>query len=160
MAHVIAGDRVGRQGKLGIGCSGTGFDDERRLLLLRRSDNGRWAVPGGYMEPGESTTEACIREVVEETGLVVEVVRLVAVYTNPHLLLTYPDGNRWQLVILPFEARLVGGTPALSDETTAVRFVRQDEADALEMSSLDRLRVADAFADEPMTRVYDQFYYR
>src|SRR5918998_3963535 len=108
MATVLTGDRVGKLGRLGVGCSATIFDASReKVLLARRTDNGRWCVPGGYMEPGESLTEACIREVEEETGLHVRVVRLVAVYTNPHLLLEYPDGNRWQLVVLHFEVEVI-----------------------------------------------------
>lgn len=57
--------------------------------------NGQWCVPGGYMESGESVTEACVREVFEETRLRVEVKGLVGVYTSPHYLLEYPDGHRW-----------------------------------------------------------------
>lgn len=92
------------------------------MLLVRRADNGRWAVPGGYMEPGESVTEACIREVWEETGLEVHVDRLIAVYSTPHILLEYPDGNRYQLVVLHFAARAAGGKLNTSHETTEVRY--------------------------------------
>src|SRR5260221_1051116 len=110
MAKIITGDRVGKQGKLAVGCSAAVFDDpHEHVLLIRRADNGLWAVPGGYMEPGESTTEACAREVFEETGLRVTVKRLIGVYSTPHRLLEYPDGNRWQLVVLYFEAGAIGG---------------------------------------------------
>ena len=48
MAKVIAGERIGKQGRLAIGCSAAVFDASRqRLLLIRRADNRRWAVPGG-----------------------------------------------------------------------------------------------------------------
>jgi len=69
VAKIIAGDRVGKQGRLGVGTSAAVFDASRRILLIRRADNGNWAVPGGYMEPGESLSEGCEREVLEETGL-------------------------------------------------------------------------------------------
>lgn len=158
MATVRVGDRVGKRGRLGIGCSATVFDSAReKALLARRSDNGRWCVPGGYMEPGESLTEACVREVQEETGLHVRVVRLVAVYTNPHLLLEYPDGNRWQLVVLHFEAEAMGGTLGASAETTAVQYFSRAEIDELDMSTLDRLRTVDAFAGRASAIVRDTF---
>ena len=54
------------------------------------------------MEPGESVSEACEREVLEEASIRVQTTHLVAVYSNPHILLQYPDGNKWQLTILHF----------------------------------------------------------
>jgi ADP-ribose pyrophosphatase YjhB (NUDIX family) len=110
VAKLIEGERVGRLGKLAIGCSASVFDVSRqKMLLVRRSENGCWAVPGGYMEPGESVSEACIREVWEETGLHIQVSQLIAVYSTPHKLLEYPDGNRIQLVVLHFMVEPVGG---------------------------------------------------
>lgn len=157
MVRVIAGDRVGRQGQLAIGCSAALFNDSGRILLTRRADNQRWDVPGGYMEPGETMSEACCREVLEETGLVVCTVRLISVYTNAHLLLEYPDGNRWQMVILHFEVERLSGEPTVSAETTAWNYFSQDETATVSMSPLDRLRVADAFAKQPATIVRDTF---
>jgi ADP-ribose pyrophosphatase YjhB (NUDIX family) len=157
MPRVIAGERVGRLGRLGVGCSATVFDpDHQRVLLLRRADNGRWAVPGGYMEPGESLTEACAREVWEETGLRVRVVRLIGVYTNPHKLLEYEDGNRWQLVVLHFEAEPIGGELALGDETTELNYFSREEIADLDMSPLERLRTIDAF-DAAEVAIRDEF---
>jgi 8-oxo-dGTP pyrophosphatase MutT (NUDIX family) len=147
MARVIRGDRVGRQGRLAIGCSASIFDPSgTRMLLTRRADNGRWCVPGGYMEPGESVAEACVREVWEETGLRVHVTRLIAVYSSPHILLEYPDGNRLQLVVLHFAAEPIEGEPVISDETTAIGYFAQAEIARLDMGEVDRARVADAFA--------------
>jgi 8-oxo-dGTP pyrophosphatase MutT (NUDIX family) len=54
--------------------------DEGRVLLQRRDDTGRWGLPGGGVEPGESVRQALIREVREETGLEVEPLRLIGVY--------------------------------------------------------------------------------
>lgn len=152
MAKLIKGERVGREGRLGLGCSAAIFDDSRqRMLLIRRTDNGLWAVPGGYMEPGESMTEACVREVLEETGLCVKVKRLISVYTDPHTLLVYPDGNRWQLVVLHFEAELAGGSLRTSAESSELRYFSQAEMTDLQMGAMDRLRVEDAFADQQAT---------
>ncbi len=155
---ILSGNRIARDGHLAVGCSAAIFDATRqRILLVRRADNGQWCVPGGYMEPGESLTEACAREVWEETGLRVRVGRLVAVYTTPHHLMTYADGNRWQLVVLLFEAEAVGGEPRAADETTEIGYFSPEEAAGLTMNGLDHQRVADAFADQAVTLVRDDF---
>ena len=124
---------------------------------MRRSDNGRWAVPGGYMEPGEGMKEACAREALEETGLHVKVGQLVAVYTNPHLLVEYADGNRLQLVVLMFRAKPIGGELRGSEETTEVRYYSRGEIGSLEMGDLDRQRVSDAFDERETALVRDEF---
>ena len=158
MVKIIIGDRVCKQGQLAVGCSAAIFDDRRqRILLIRRSDNGRWAVPGGYMEPGESLTEACAREVLEETGLEVQVGRLISIYSNPHRLLEYSDAKRLQLVILHFEADPVGGSLRLSDETSDVKYISQPETAGLEIGPLDQARIEDAFADQAQTIVRDKY---
>jgi 8-oxo-dGTP pyrophosphatase MutT (NUDIX family) len=109
------------------------------------------------MEAGENFLEACAREVFEETGLQVQVKRLISIYTNPHLLLEYPDGNRWQLVILHFEAEVINGVLSQSDELTALQFYTPAEIANLEMGLLDRFRVSDAFADQAGTIIRNEF---
>ena len=158
MARVISGDRIGKQARLAVGCSATIFDSARqKVLLTRRVDDSRWCVPGGYMEPGESMTEACIREVWEETGLHVEIARLVSVYTHPHRILEYADGNRLQLVVLHFEAIPTSGTLTITDETTAIDYFAPSEIAALEMSPLDRIRTLDALEQRAATIIRDEF---
>lgn len=152
MPKIIRGERVGRLGRLAVGCSASVFDETgEKMLLVRRVDNGRWAVPGGYMDPGESVAEAAAREVWEETGLEVAVTRLVGVYSTPHVLLEYDDGNRWQLVVLHFVAEVMNGDLGTSAETSECRYLTQVEARQLEMAELDRLRVEDAFAAQADT---------
>ena len=157
MVELVEGERVGKQGKLAVGCSAAVFDDRQKILLIRRADNGMWAVPGGYMEPGESLTEACVREVLEETGLTVQVQRLISVYTNPHILLKYPDGNLWQLIVLHFAAIPTSGEVTTSNESIDVRFFSEAETRGLKMNPFDRLRIADAFAAETTTLIRDAF---
>ena len=97
------------------------FDASGRLLLHRRTDNGKWALPGGTMEVGERADECIVREVQEETGYQVEVIRLVGIYSDPvHTTITYPDGNTVAYVSALFECRVTGGEAALSDESSAV----------------------------------------
>ncbi|MFN8446915.1 MAG: NUDIX domain-containing protein [Caldilineaceae bacterium] len=101
MAKLIFGERISKTGKLATGCAGILFDEKsERILLTRRTDNGRWCLPGGRMEVGEGIAEACEREFWEETGLRVQTVRLIGVYSDPHLVVEYADGNRWQYVSL------------------------------------------------------------
>lgn len=158
MAKLIKGERVGREGRLGLGCSAAIFDDShQRVLLICRTDNGLWAVPGGYMEPGESMTEACAREVLEETGLCVKVKRLISVYTDPHTLVVYPDGNRWQLVVMHFEAESASGSLRPSVESSELRYFSQAEMTDLQMGAMDRLRVQDAFAGQQATIIREVF---
>lgn len=158
MVKIIKGQRAGKNGRLAVGCSAAVFDENKeRILLIRRADNGKWAVPGGYMEAGENFSEACAREVYEETGLQVEVKRLIGVYTNPHLLLEYPDGNRWQLVILHFEAQMIAGRLTPSDESTELQFYTPTEIQQLEIGKLDDLRITDSFAQQENTIIRNEF---
>jgi ADP-ribose pyrophosphatase YjhB (NUDIX family) len=75
------------------------------ILLMRRSDNAHWGLPGGYVEPGESVQDAARREVREETGFAVELGRLVGIYSDPKtVVIDYGDRRRVQAVNLCFEA--------------------------------------------------------
>jgi ADP-ribose pyrophosphatase YjhB (NUDIX family) len=126
---VVYGDRIGRQGKLRLGCSAVLFGNDRQTILLtRRSDNGQWCLPGGMIDSGESVAEGCEREVFEETGLKVRVVRLAGIYSNPNRLTIYPDGNKAFVIVLNFEVEQVGGKLGLSEETTDARFFSITEA--------------------------------
>ena len=156
MAQLILGERVGRQGKLAVGCSASVMNETgERMLLIKRADNGRWAVPGGYMEPGENFSEACEREVLEETGLQVKVERLIAIYTDPDALLVYPDGNKWQLVVLHFAAQKVAEVGESDGEVTAVSYCTHPETLQLDMGPLDRQRVADGFAGKTAVFIHN-----
>lgn len=147
MAKLIHGERIGETGQLLVGCSAVIFDSTgQEVLLTRRTDNGRWCLPGGRMEPGESAAEACAREVWEETGLQVKIERLIGVYTSPNRIVTYPDGNRWQLVALNFEAKVVEGELQLSDETTDFGYFSRDAMEQLDLMEHHQERIKDAFA--------------
>ena len=76
-----------------------------QILLMKRSDNAHWGLPGGYVEPGESVTTATEREVREETGFEIELLRLVGVYSDPKTqVIEYADRRRVQAINLCFEA--------------------------------------------------------
>ena len=85
-------------------------DEKGRILLLRRSDGDNlWGFPGGAMELGERVAEAVVREVYEETGLEVEPVALIGIYSGPEYAFVYPNGDRVQPVTIFFECWVVGG---------------------------------------------------
>ena len=110
MSKMSFGERIGKEGQLRPGASALIFSETRdRILMTQREDNSRWCLPGGGMDPGESAAEACVREVLEETGLEVRVIKLVGVYTSPDILVVYPDGNKIQPVAFSFEAEVIGG---------------------------------------------------
>jgi 8-oxo-dGTP pyrophosphatase MutT (NUDIX family) len=115
-----------------VGVAGVVVDDGRALVVERRTPQ-RWEVPGGALEHGESIPEGVVREVREETGLDVQVVRLCGVYQNVTL----------GPVALVFLCRRVGGTEGVTDETTDWRWVRRDEALTL-MTPARAARVLDA----------------
>jgi len=144
MTQILFGERIGKQGNLRIGCSAVIFDDQHRVLLTRRADNGQWCLPGGAMEAGESVIETCEREVWEETGLRVRIARLIGVYSNRDALIIYPDGNRVQMVVLNFEAIVIAGQPGLSNETTDIGYFTWQEIQTMDLLGHHKQRIADA----------------
>jgi ADP-ribose pyrophosphatase YjhB (NUDIX family) len=147
--RVIFGDRVAKEGKLRLGCSAAIFDQRReKLLLTRRADNEQWCLPGGAVEAGESVSEACAREVWEETGLRVQITRLTGVYSDPDKLVVYPDGHKAQIIALSFEAAIVGGEPGLSNETTEWGYFSLEEIANLEMLAGHLERIRDMFSGQ------------
>jgi ADP-ribose pyrophosphatase YjhB (NUDIX family) len=145
VTQVLYGDHIGKEGRLRLGCCAVIFDDQReKVLLTRRADNGLWCVPGGAMDAGESVEECCRREVLEETGLEVRTKRLVGVYSNRDQLVIYPDGNQVQVIVLSFEAGIIGGKLGLSEETTDAGFFTIEEIDSMPMHGRHKERVEDA----------------
>ncbi|MFC7278574.1 NUDIX hydrolase [Paractinoplanes rhizophilus] len=117
-------------------------NDEGHILLIRRSDNDNWALPGGGMDLGESLPDTAVRETAEETGIDVEVTGLVGIYTDPRHVILYTSNNEArQEFSVVFTARPVGGTPQTSDESTEVRWVEPEQIEALPMDRSMRMRV-------------------
>ncbi len=97
--------RLGHDLVITVGCGGVIEDAHGRILLQRRRDNGFWAVPGGLVEPGEFVQDTMRREVLEETGLDVDVRGLFGVYSGPEGYSAYPNGDKVFSVMLILLAR-------------------------------------------------------
>ncbi len=145
----VFGDRAGKQGTIRLGCSAVLFNSSRDMVLLtRRADNGKWCLPGGRIDPGETVAEGCEREVLEETGLIVRVTKLTGIYSEPDLLVIYPDNNRVQIVSVNFEVAQIGGTPRLSGETTDIRYFSTKEAVGMDLFHNHAQRIKDALTGQ------------
>lgn len=120
-------------------------DEFGRVLVTQRRDNGHWEPPGGVLEASESIIDGLKREVLEETGLVVEPVRLTGVYKN----------MARGIVALVFLARIKAGEAATSDETSRVEWWTPDMV-AARMDAAYSVRILDALRpDGPAVRAHD-----
>ncbi|MGH3876518.1 MAG: NUDIX hydrolase [Actinophytocola sp.] len=127
-----------------VSVAGIVVDDQDRVLLIQRRDNGNWEPPGGVLELGETFEEGVKREVLEETGVLVEVDRLTGVYKN----------MRRGVVALVFRCSQVAGSPRETAEAASVAWVVPSAATAL-MSEAYAVRVTDALTDGCKTRHHD-----
>src|SRR6266540_5815855 len=99
-------------------------NDRDEILLIRRSDNDNWAVPGGAIDLGESMSQAAVRETKEESGIDCEITGLVGIYTDPkHVILYTSNGEARQEFSIVLTARAVAGRPVASDESSDVRWL-------------------------------------
>jgi ADP-ribose pyrophosphatase YjhB (NUDIX family) len=112
-----------------VGAAAIVRDSRGWILLEKRSDCGLWGLPGGRIEPGESVTEAAVREVKEETGLNIEITQLLGVYSEPDefRIVTFLDnGDVVQLVDIILEAKIISGELEPSSESEALQFFSPD----------------------------------
>lgn len=116
-------------------------DDHGRILLIHKTDNDLWALPGGGHDLGESIRETVVREVKEETGYDVEVTNIVGTYTNPRHVMAYDDGEVRQQFSICFTARLLGGELKTSSESKEVAWVTPAETEGLQMHPSMRMRL-------------------
>lgn len=115
--------------------------DHGRVLLIQRGSEpmlGKWTLPGGMLEVGESLIAGVVREVREETGLTVEPVELVELLDRIHR-----DGERvrYHYVIADYLCRLVGGELKAASDAEAVRWVERAEWNSHSALSLDPITV-------------------
>lgn len=120
-------------------------DDEGQILLIHKTDNDLWALPGGGHEAGESVAATVVREVKEETGYDVEPVRILGIYTNPEHVMAYDDGEVRQQFSISFSARLLSGEMRTSSESKEVAWVEPGDLESLSMHPSMRLRISHFF---------------
>ncbi|AEB47407.1 MULTISPECIES: NUDIX hydrolase [Micromonospora] len=120
-------------------------DEQSRVLLIQRTDNGLWALPGGAQDFGEYIAETAVRETREETGIEVEVTGVVGIYTNPNHVVEYSDGEVRQQFSICFRGRYLNGEPKTSDESSSVEWVSRQELIGLPIHPSMRLRIDHGF---------------
>ena len=124
-------------------------DDEGRVLLQLRGDKKTWAIPGGSMELGESTLDTAKREFFEETGIQVEAVRFLNVYSNFEE--SYPNGDKVQTIVMIYEFKALEDfdiSDFHNDETLRLRFFSKEEIAELEsVSDKHRLMLEEYFTN-------------
>jgi 8-oxo-dGTP pyrophosphatase MutT (NUDIX family) len=111
-----------------------------QILFLVRSDNGLWDLPAGAIDPGETPAQAIVREVREETGLIVEPTAVLGVFGGASFRLTYDNGDVVEYTVIVFDCRVVGGElGGLDDETAELRFISPAERPPLTAEFPDAL---------------------
>ncbi len=101
-----------------VGADAAIFNGRGEILLMQRSDDHKWCLPCGWVEPNESPAEAAVREAREETGLQVEVLQLVDVFTRRASVRYGPHS----MVAVVFLCRVTGGELTLSHEGLDLRY--------------------------------------
>ncbi|WP_406381486.1 NUDIX hydrolase [Streptomyces sp. NBC_01618] len=116
-----------------VSVAGVVVREDGLLLAIRRADNGTWELPGGVLELDETPEAGVVREVLEETGIHVEVDELTGVYKN----------TTRGIVALVFRCKPSGGTERTSAESMAVEWLTQEQITE-RMSEVYAIRLLDA----------------
>ncbi|GAB2679449.1 NUDIX hydrolase [Kribbella swartbergensis] len=118
-------------------------NDAGEILMIERSDNGNWALPGGAIDLGESMSQAAVRETKEETGIDCEIVGVIGIYTDPkHIIFYTSNGEARQEFSILLRGRATGGQPTPSSESTKVHWVPQADINNLQMDRSMQRRIA------------------
>lgn len=122
-------------------------DDEGRILMIRRTDNDLYSIPGGQLELGETLAEAAVREVREETGIGCEVTGVIGLYSDPKHVIAYDDGEVRQEFSICFRAKATGGELHASEESSEVHWVSPEKIAQLQVHQTILLRIEHAMRD-------------
>ena len=122
-------------------------NDRGEILMIRRTDNGNWALPGGAIDLGESVAQAALRETLEESGFECEITGIVGIYSDPkHIILYTSNGEARQEFSIVLTARPLSGQPTPSSESSEVRWVPESELPGYTMDRSMRIRINDFLA--------------
>jgi ADP-ribose pyrophosphatase YjhB (NUDIX family) len=132
-----------------VGCDVFILDTQMQVLLIRRSDNGLWALPGGCQELHETPVECAQREAFEETGLEVKVIGLLGVFSSLRYDYVHYPWKENVFTHILYRGEVVGGAVQTeSDETSDVAWFSRE--DIPEMSDGHHLRVSFSFSCVPL----------
>jgi ADP-ribose pyrophosphatase YjhB (NUDIX family) len=128
------------------------FDDDGRILLMRRADNELWGLPGGACDVGEAPSTGAAREAWEETGCIVEIDHLLGIFDSRIV----GEVTLHQLYIFLFHGRWIGGEPRLTRETIDVGWFAEDDVPWADLFGRHEARIRHAFhwRQEPTIPVY------
>ena len=119
-------------------------NDAGDILMIRRTDNDNWAVPGGAIDLGESVAQAAVRETREESGIECEITGIIGIYSDPkHVILYTSNGEARQEFSIVLTARPLSGQPTPSSESSEVRWVPVSEVRDYTMDRSMRIRIND-----------------
>ena len=119
-------------------------NDAGEMLMIRRTDNDNWAVPGGAIDLGESVAQAAIRETLEESGIECAITGVVGIYSDPrHVIFYTSNGEARQEFSIVLTARPLSGQPTPSNESSDVRWIPTSEIPNYTMDRSMRLRIND-----------------
>ncbi|MBR0856674.1 NUDIX domain-containing protein [Bradyrhizobium liaoningense] len=122
------------------------FDSNGRIFLAEDADTGLWTLPGGAIDPDEMPSDAAVRECWEETGLLVEPVRLIGVFGGSQFRVVYPNADQCYYTVIAFEARVIGGSPRPDgSETLSLGYFTKEEFGKLNVSRSSRVIATQAF---------------
>lgn len=124
-------------------------NDAGEILMIRRTDNDNWAVPGGAIDLGESVAQAAVRETREESGIECEITGIVGIYSDPkHVILYTSNGEVRQEFSIVLTARSLAGQPTPSSESSEVRWVSVSDVPSYTMDRSMRIRINDYLGRE------------
>jgi 8-oxo-dGTP diphosphatase len=127
-----------------VSVAGVVIDEDGRALVVQRRDNAHWEPPGGILERGETITEGLLREVKEETGLIIEPVALTGVYKNMSR----------GIIALVFRCRSIGGSLTENPEVAGFRWIREADVSSI-MSEAFAVRILDAYQHDAAPSIRD-----